>query len=125
MTVIAGKNSQRAGEVRSGNDPSNRGRFFEYVFFGNGHPGPKPAVFGSPNTGRRYGANESKEDWIMLVLSRKFGEAIVIGNSITITIMEVQGDRVRLGVSAPPEVPVHREEVQRKIEAGLCNSAHS
>ena len=60
----------------------------------------------------------------MLVLSRKFGETIVIGNSITVTVMEVQGDRVRLAVSAPPEVPIHREEVQRKIEAGLCHLAH-
>jgi carbon storage regulator len=60
----------------------------------------------------------------MLVLSRKFGETIVIGNSITVTVMEVQGDRVRLGISAPPEVTVHREEVQRRIEAALCHSAH-
>ncbi len=59
----------------------------------------------------------------MLVLTRKFGEAIVIGNSITVTVMEVQGERVRLGVSAPAEVPIHREEVQRKIDAGLFHSA--
>jgi carbon storage regulator len=59
----------------------------------------------------------------MLVLTRKFGESIVIGNSITVTVMEVKGERVRLGISAPAEVPVHREEVRRKIEAGLCDSA--
>jgi carbon storage regulator len=47
----------------------------------------------------------------MLVLSRKFGESIVIGDSITVTVMEVKGERVRLGISAPAEVPVHREEV--------------
>jgi carbon storage regulator len=59
----------------------------------------------------------------MLVLSRKFGEAIVIGDSITVTVLDVQGDRVRLGVSAPHEVPVHRDEVYRKIEAGLSHSS--
>ena len=60
----------------------------------------------------------------MLVLSRKLGEAIVIGNGITVTIVEVKGERVRLGVSAPPEVTIHREEVERKIEAGLSEMAH-
>ena len=60
----------------------------------------------------------------MLVLSRKPGEAIVIGNGITVTVIEVQGDRVRLGFTAPPEVPIHREELQRKIDAGLPEMAH-
>jgi carbon storage regulator len=55
----------------------------------------------------------------MLVLTRKFGESIVIGDSVTVTVMEVKGERVRLGISAPAEVPVHREEVLRKIESGL------
>jgi carbon storage regulator len=59
----------------------------------------------------------------MLVLTRKFGESIVIENSFTVTVMEVKGERVRLGVSAPAEVPVHREEVLRKTESGLCDSA--
>ena len=47
----------------------------------------------------------------MLVLSRKKGESIVIGNNVTLTIVEVRGDRVRVGVDAPKEVPVHRREV--------------
>ena len=53
----------------------------------------------------------------MLVLSRKLGESINIGDSITLTVIEVKGSRVRLGISAPAEVPVHREEVQSRIEA--------
>ncbi len=65
-----------------------------------------------------------KEDSIMLVLSRKPGEAIVIGNGITVTVVEVKGERVRLGFTAPAEVPIHREELQRKIEAGLSEMAH-
>jgi carbon storage regulator len=58
----------------------------------------------------------------VLVLSRKCGETIVIGNGITVTIIEVKGERVRLGVNAPPEVPIHREELQRKIAAGLSET---
>jgi len=51
----------------------------------------------------------------MLVLSRKSGEAIAIGNGITVTVLAVNGDRVKLGVVAPAEVPVHREEIYQKI----------
>jgi len=51
----------------------------------------------------------------MLVLSRKRGEVITIGNSITVMVLAVDGDRVKLGVVAPAEVPVHREEVYQRI----------
>jgi carbon storage regulator len=47
----------------------------------------------------------------MLVLSRKRDERIVIGDNIVITVVEVRGDKVRLGIEAPSEVPVHRQEV--------------
>lgn len=47
----------------------------------------------------------------MLVLSRKKNESIVINNDITIVVVEIRGDKVRLGVEAPREVPVHRREV--------------
>jgi len=47
----------------------------------------------------------------MLVLSRKKNESIVINNDITIVVVEIRGDKVRLGVEAPKEVPVHRREV--------------
>ena len=47
----------------------------------------------------------------MLVLSRKKNEAIVINDDITIVVVEIRGDKVRLGVEAPKEVPVHRREV--------------
>ena len=47
----------------------------------------------------------------MLVLSRKKNESIVIDNDITIVVVEIRGDKVRLGVEAPREVPVHRREV--------------
>ena len=51
----------------------------------------------------------------MLVLSRKEGQRIVIGGSIVITIMESRSNRVRIGVKAPSEVPIHREEVFQRI----------
>ena len=47
----------------------------------------------------------------MLVLSRRKNESIVINNDITVTVVEIRGDKVRLGIVAPKEVPVHRQEV--------------
>ncbi len=52
----------------------------------------------------------------MLVLSRKRGEGIVIGDGVTVTVLEVHGGRVKLGFNAPAEVPIHREEVLQRIE---------
>ena len=51
----------------------------------------------------------------MLVLSRKKNESIVINNDITIVVVEIRGDKVRLGVEAPRDVPVHRREVYEAI----------
>ena len=51
----------------------------------------------------------------MLVLSRKRNESIVIDENIVITVVEVRGDKVRLGIEAPREVPVHRSEVHDAI----------
>lgn len=47
----------------------------------------------------------------MLVLSRKSNETIVINNNIKVTVVEIRGDKVRLGIVAPKEIPVHRQEV--------------
>jgi carbon storage regulator len=52
----------------------------------------------------------------MLVLSRKKNESIVINRDITIVVVEIRGDKVRLGVEAPKAVPVHRREVQDAID---------
>lgn len=51
----------------------------------------------------------------MLVLSRKKNESIVINNDIVVTVVEIRGDKVRLGIVAPKDVPVHREEVYEAI----------
>ena len=51
----------------------------------------------------------------MLVLSRKKNESIVISENITVTVVEIRGDKVRLGIVAPKDVPVHRQEVYDAI----------
>ena len=63
----------------------------------------------------------------MLVLSRKKNESIVINNDITIVVVEIRGDKVRLGVEAPKEVPVHRREVYDAIHRneGTSDDNHS
>ena len=58
----------------------------------------------------------------MLVLSRKKNESIVINNDITIVVVEIRGDKVRLGVEAPKEVPVHRREVYEAIKRSESES---
>ena len=73
---------------------------------------------------RAGGTNESisyqvpflAKEHSMLVLSRRKGESIRIGDSISLTIVQVQGNRVQLAIDAPRSVPVHREEVYRRIE---------
>jgi carbon storage regulator len=52
----------------------------------------------------------------MLVLSRQRDESIVIGEDIVITIVDIRGDKVRLGIEAPGEVPVHRQEIYEAIQ---------
>lgn len=52
----------------------------------------------------------------MLALSRKKNEAIVINNNIEVTILEVKGDQVKIGITAPKEVPVYRKEVYTQIQ---------
>ena len=52
----------------------------------------------------------------MLVLTRKLGEQIVIGDNIVISVVSVGSDRVKIGITAPAEVPVYRQEVQMRID---------
>lgn len=55
----------------------------------------------------------------MLVLSRKKNESIIINDHITITVVEIRGDKVRLGIDAPKDVVVHRREVYEAIQSQL------
>jgi carbon storage regulator len=61
----------------------------------------------------------------MLVLSRKKNESIVIDGNIVITVVEIRGDKVRLGINAPKEVPIHRSEIHAAIQSELQQQQHA
>jgi len=52
----------------------------------------------------------------MLILTRRVGETLVIGDDITVTVLGIKGNQVRVGVNAPKDVQVHREEIYQKIQ---------
>jgi carbon storage regulator len=52
----------------------------------------------------------------MLILTRRTGETVMIGNDVTMTVLGVKGNQVRLGFSAPKNVPVHRQEIYERIQ---------
>jgi carbon storage regulator len=58
----------------------------------------------------------------MLVLSRTKGQQITIGGSITVTVLEVRGDKVKLGFAGPAETPIHRQEVFERIQNAMRRS---
>jgi len=55
----------------------------------------------------------------MLILTRRVGETLVIGDNVKVTVLAVAGNQVRIGVKAPKEVSVHREEIYDRIQNGL------
>jgi len=58
----------------------------------------------------------------MLILTRRVGETLMIGDNVTVTVLGVKGNQVRVGVNAPKEVSVHREEIYMRIQAEKENS---
>ena len=59
----------------------------------------------------------------MLVLSRQRDESIIIGDNIVLTVVDIRGDKVRLGIDAPKEIPVHRQEVYDAIQREAARAA--
>lgn len=69
-----------------------------------------------PQGGATDGGQSAPEERAMLILTRRVGETLMIGDDVTVTVLGVKGNQVRIGVNAPRDVPVHREEIYERIK---------
>jgi carbon storage regulator len=68
-----------------------------------------------PGRARHNNSSRAKESLPMLILTRRIGETVIIGGEVDVTVLGVKGNQVRLGVKAPRDVAVHREEIHERI----------
>jgi carbon storage regulator len=72
-------------------------------------------VLSSPQARKLY--NEGNQEMtIMLILTRRVGETVMVGTDVTVTVLGVKGNQVRIGINAPKHVTVHREEIFQRIQ---------